>query len=101
MNDNNNKVSVPIAKTIQIAVPNNHSIAHLILEDKRELFVSPNHPTADNRLCGKISSGDILDNSKVVKAKLISYEKEYVCDILPAGKTGLYWTNGILLKSTL
>jgi hypothetical protein len=37
----------------------------------------------------------------VTGADPIPYTGEYTYDILPAGETGIYWANGIPLKSTL
>lgn len=91
----------PIIRTMKTAVDRNHQVVHLILKDSRELFASAGHPTADGRILSQLSPGDILDGSRVVSAKLIPYQEDYTYDILPGGETGLYWANGILLKSTL
>jgi hypothetical protein len=48
-----------------------------------------------------LRTGDELDNAAVTTADLILYNGEFTYDLLPAGDTGTYWANGILLKSTL
>ncbi|HSD04387.1 MAG TPA: Hint domain-containing protein [Nitrosopumilaceae archaeon] len=82
-------------------VPTDHKMVHIILDDKRELHVSPNHPTADGRLFGELLIGDTLDGSKIKNTELVLYNGTYTYDILPSDQTGFYWANGILIKSTL
>jgi hypothetical protein len=76
-------------------------MVHIILDDKRELYVSPNHPTADYRLFVNLLAGDTLDGSKIKSAELVLYNGTYTYDILPSSQTGFYWADGILVKSTL
>ncbi|HSB56211.1 MAG TPA: hypothetical protein VLD38_00170 [Nitrosopumilaceae archaeon] len=95
------KIIGTILKTGKTMVLPNHKMVHIILEDSRELFASPNHPTADGRLVGELSKGDTLDGSKIKNSELVPYQGTYTYDILPSGQTGFYWANGILIKSTL
>jgi hypothetical protein len=81
--------------------PADHTVVHLALADGRELFASPGHPTADGRLLGSIASGDIVDGSRVVAADRVPYGYGATFDLLPAGPTGAYWADGVLLRSTL
>lgn len=90
-----------ILKTASTIVPKHHKVIHLVLSDGRELFASPNHPTSDGRTIGGISVGDLIDGAYVIKSESILYDEASTYDILPSGGTGLYWANGILLKSTL
>jgi len=90
-----------ILKTSKTPVPYTHKITHIILEDGREIFASPGHPTIDNRNLGELALGDILDGSTVTNLEIISYRKDYTYDILPSGETGFYFANSILLDSTL
>ena len=55
----------------------------------------------DGRSLGTLAVGDGLDGARVIGADLEPAEEECTYDILPAGETGGYWANGILLKSTL
>jgi hypothetical protein len=77
------------------------TILHLVLQDGRELFVSPGHPLPDGRMIGSLASGDSVDETRVVSVEPVPYQEGMTYDILPSGGTGLYWANGILLKSTL
>lgn len=96
-----NKVEVPIFKTSSVTVPYSHKVTHLILSDGRSLWVSPGHPTANGKSVGQLKSGDKYDGSVIVSNDLQSYWDTRTYDILPAGDTGYYWANGILIGSTL
>ena len=95
------KQTAIILKTGRTLVPTDHIMVHVVLADKRELYVSPNHPTSDGRLFGGLLVGDDLDGSKIKSAYQVPYNGTYTYDILPSGQTGFYWANGILVASTL
>ena len=90
-----------ILKTGRTMAPPGHIMVHVVLADKRELYVSPNHPTADGRLFGELLVGDDLDGSKIKSVEQVTYNGTYTYDVLPSGQTGFYWANGILVASTL
>ncbi len=90
-----------ILKATKREVPQGHKMVHLVLADGREILASPKHPLADGRIFAHISQGDIVDGSKVITAELVSYRRKATYDLLPSGYTGLYWANGILVKSTI
>ena len=94
-------VAKPVLRIGKTAVPSTHKVVHLALTDGRELWVSPNHPTADGRRVGQLQAGDRLDGGLVRSATLVSYNSYATYDLLPADETGFYWANGILLASTL
>lgn len=96
-----NRIPAVILKNVTVAVPPGYRIVHLVLDDGRELFVSPGHPTSDGRRLGALTPGDILDGARVIIAEQVSYEGKATYDILPSGDTGFYWADGILIKSTL
>jgi hypothetical protein len=96
-----NKYSDIVLKTGKTMVPPDHKMVHIVLDDNRELYGSPNHPTVDGRVFGELFIGDTLDSAKIVHADLIPYNETYTYDILPSGPTGFYWANEILIKSTL
>lgn len=81
--------------------PPDHQVVHLILNDSRELFVSPGHSTIDGRTVGDLVAGDLYDGVSVVSTELVAYGKSATYDILPSGDTGFYWANSILIGSTL
>ena len=95
------KQTAVILKTGRTLVPTDHKMVHVILDDKRELYVSLNHPTADGILFGELLVGDPLDGSKIKSAEQVPYNGTFTYDILPSGQTGFYWANGILVGSTL
>jgi hypothetical protein len=82
---------LPILRTSQTPVRNDHQVVFLRLSDGREISASP----------GMLRPGDDLDGAKVTRADLVPYDGEFTYDILPAGDTGNYRAGGIPLKSTL
>jgi len=101
MGDSGSQIAAPILKTARVRVPAGHPMVRLILADGRQLTASPGHPLADGQRLGTVPTGDQLGGSTVVLAEWIEAEGTYTFDILPASETGLYWANGILLRSTL
>ncbi len=95
------RIQAQILKTSRIRVPENHQMVHAVLSDGRELWASPSHPTADGRILGDLKVGDILDGAQVTLIERIPYEGIATYDLLPAGGTGSYWANEILIGSTL
>ncbi len=95
------KQSAIIVRTGKTPVPPTHMMIHIVLDDHREIFASPGHPTADGRFLGELDVGSLLDNSKVKSIKYVPYDEKYTYDILPSGSTGFYWADGILVGSTL
>jgi hypothetical protein len=76
-------------------------MVHLALADGRDLLVSPGHRTGDGRPAGSLAAGDQLDGSRITAWELVPYAGKRTYDLLPAGATGRYWANGILMSSTL
>jgi hypothetical protein len=48
-----------------------------------------------------LQAGDFLDGARILSVERVLYTGMVTYDILPAGDTGAYWANGILLASTL
>ncbi len=95
------RVAAPVIETGSMRVPAGHMMVHLVLADGRELLASPGHRAADGRALGALQKGDEIDGSTITRWELVPYAGERTYDLLPAGPTGHYWTNGILLSSTL
>jgi hypothetical protein len=95
------RVAVPLVAIGSTPVPDTHEVVRLVLEDGRSVFVSPGHPTADERLVGDLHAGDVLDDAVVLSTQRVRYTAGFTFDVLPAGATGTYWANGVLLGSTL
>lgn len=95
------RVAAPVVEVGSMEAPAGHMMVHLVLADGRELLVSPGHRTADGRAAGALRRGDPLDGSTIATWELVPYAGGRTYDLLPAGATGHYWANGILLSSTL
>lgn len=95
------RVAAPLVAIGATPVPATHQVVRFVLDDGRTVLVSPGHPTADGRRVGDLSVGDLLDGALVVAAERVAYAGGFTFDLLPAGATGAYWANGILLGSTL
>jgi hypothetical protein len=95
------RVAAPVVEVGSMEAPATHRMVHLVLDDGRELLVSPGHRTADGRLAGDLHIGEQLGGSTVTKWELVPYAGGRTYDLLPAGATGFYWANGILMSSTL
>ena len=95
------RVEATVIEVGSTPVPPTHQMVHLTLADGRELWASPGHRTADGRPLGALAVGAAVDGSVVKTWELVAYSAGRTYDLLPAGATGTYWANGILLSSTL
>jgi hypothetical protein len=50
---------------------------------------------------GQLQVGDHVDGGRIVSSSLVRYMDYATYDLLPAGDTGFYWANDVLLASTL
>jgi len=96
-----NRVAAEMLDTAMTPVPVSFQVVRLVLSDGRTVTASPGHPTANWRALGDYVVGETLDGVMVVSVERIPYDGGTTYDLLPAGPTGLYWANGVLLKSTL
>ncbi len=101
LDSNGNKVVRPIELVSKASVPGDHTLCRLVLNDGRELFVSPGHPTTDAGEAGDLLPGDTLDGAVLLSIEKVRYEAGHTYDLLPSGETGFYFANGIPLGSTL
>jgi len=95
------RVPAGVAEIAQTAVPPSFQVIMVKLNDGRTVTASPGHPSADGRALGDHKIGDTLDGMLVTAVGYMTYNGNTTYDLLPGGATGLYWANGILLKSTL
>jgi hypothetical protein len=95
------RVALPLVQIGSTPVPPTHRVVHLVLSDGRAVDVSPGHPAADGRSVGDIVAGERYDGAIVLSVQRLAYEGGATFDVLPAGATGVYWANGVLLGSTL
>jgi hypothetical protein len=94
------RVARPLIRTGKMAAPENHQVVYLKLVDGREIRVSPGHPTPEGVPIGQLQAGDSLSGGIILSAERTNYKSRFTYDLLPAGDTGFYWANGILLGST-
>ncbi len=95
------RVPATILKTTRVLVPAGHLMVHVVLDDRRELWASPGHPTADGRSLAELRLGDTLDGGRIIRLERLPYDQPATYDVLPSGDMGWYWANGILMGSTL
>ena len=100
-NESGERVAAIILRVGSVRVPATHRMIHVILDDGRELWASPGHPTADGQVLGNLQVGNQLDGARITGIERVPYSGGFTFDILPSGGTGLYWANGILMGSTL
>ena len=101
LDTNGARVSAPLVAIGSTPVPATHIVVRVALDDGRLVYVSPGHPTADGRHIGDLAAGDTLDGARIASVDRVAYAGGATYDILPAGTTGAYWANGVLLGSTL
>jgi hypothetical protein len=100
--DNSGKrIAATIVETTVTPVPSSFQVVMVKLHDGRTVTASWGHPTVEGRSLGNYQVGDTLDGALVIAVEHVVYNYGATYDLLPAGPTGLYWANGILLKSTL
>ena len=95
------RVTGIVTRTSKVSVPPTHQMVRLLLDDGRELLVSPGHPTIDGRTVGDLVVGNLYNGVRIVASERVAYRDVATYDILPSGETGFYWANSILLDSTL
>jgi hypothetical protein len=95
------RIAARLLKTSRAIAPPTHAMAHIVLDNGRELWASPGHPTADGRRAGELVVGDALDGGHVMRVERLPYDQPAAYDVLPEGITGWYWANGILMGSAL
>ncbi len=101
LNEHGERVAAPLIAIGSMPVPTTHEVVRLALDDGRTVSVSPGHPTADGRRAGDLAAGDTLGGARITSAERVRYAGGATYDVLPAGATGAYWANGIVLGSTL
>lgn len=101
LNEKGERVDSAVVRVTKTSVPSTHKVVHLILSDGRKVWVSPGHPAAEGKTVRELTTGAIYDSARIRSAELVPYWDAATYDILPDTAGGLYWANGILLKSTL
>jgi hypothetical protein len=95
------QVARPVVAVAAVPVSQQHVMVRLVFTDGRELWVSPGHPTVDGRMVVQLKSGSAYSGGNIERMETVSYADGITYDLAPAGDTGFYWANGVLLASTL
>ena len=101
MDERGARLAAPLVAIGSSPVPSTHEVVRLVLDDGRRVDVSPGHPTQEGRMVGTLRAGDSFDGARVSSSDRVRYGGGATFDLLPAGATGAYWANGVLLGSTL
>jgi hypothetical protein len=101
VDDSGKRIAAGVVETAVTPVPSSFQVVTVRLDDGRTVTASPGHPTAEGRALGDYQAGDTLDGVLVMTVEHETYNAGATYDLLPSGETGLYWANGVLLKSTL
>ncbi len=101
LDDSGKRIAAPVLETVVTPVPPLFRVVRVRLNDGRAVTASPGHPTAEGKALSDYRVGDILDGALVVEAEYMAYDSGMTYDLLPAGTTGTYFANGVLLRSTL
>jgi len=95
------RVTVSVARVARRETPGPHLMLRLALADGRVLVAAGAHPAADGRPLRDLLSGERYDASPILSTDYVESSAPTTFDILPAGASGEYWANGILVGSTL
>ena len=95
------RIVTPILIVGRTPVTAPHAMVHVKLSDGRSVAASPLHPIADGHALESLHAGERYDGAIVESATREPYTGEATYDLLPDGPTGIYWVDGVALKSTL
>ncbi len=98
---NGRRVAAPVERVARRATPGPHLMLRLALSDGRVLVAAGAHPAADGTYLRQLHPGQRYDGATIVAVGWTPSTAPATFDILPAGPTGSYWANGILIGSTL
>ena len=101
VDESGKRIAASVIITSVAPVPLGFQVVSIKLNDGRIVSASAGHPTSEGRALKDYEVGDALDGAFVIEIEYATYDGGATYDILPSGTTGLYWANGILLKSTL
>jgi hypothetical protein len=95
------RVAAPVVQVTSRSTPGPHLMLRLALSDGRVLVAAGAHPAADGTFLRQLRIGEAYDGATVAAMDWVPSTASMTFDILPAGSTGTYWANGILVGSTL
>jgi hypothetical protein len=95
------RIPANVITTTMTPVPAGFQLVRTTLDDGRTVTASPGHPAADGKPLGEFHTGEPLDGGRIVAVEMVTYNGTATYDLLPAGGTGIYYADRIILKSTL
>jgi hypothetical protein len=95
------RVPARVVLTGATPVVASHTLVRIELADGRTVSASAGHPTAEGAPLGDVLSGDRIDGAPVIRVERVPYRGEHTVDLLPDTPSGVYWADGIPLRSTL
>ena len=96
-----NRVPGVVDEVASSPVPSGHQMVRATLSDGRQLIASPGHPLEDARTLADLEVGSSVDGATVISVALIEYAGSETYDLLASGDTGHYWSDGVLVGSTM
>ncbi len=94
------RIARPIAKVGSVFAGDHHRLLEVTLSDGRRVRASSPHPTATGQL-SDLTVGSTFDGAIVTAIDQVPMAGRHTFDLLPAGPSGLYIADGVILGSTL
>jgi hypothetical protein len=95
------KVPSPVAAVSSPKIRGPHNVARVVLDDGRSFTASLEHPLLAGQRVQDLRAGERYAGSTVIDVRVVRYTGSHTFDILPSGQTGVYWVDGVPVKSTL
>ncbi len=77
-----------------------HQLVQATLADGRVMRASAGHPDTAGLAVGGLAHGATLSGSTIVAIERVPYDGARTHDVLPSGSTGIYWADGVALRSS-
>jgi hypothetical protein len=95
------RIAAPVLQVVRRATPGPHLMLRLALSDGRAVIAAGAHPAADGTLLRELAPGRQYDGATIASTTWMVSTAAATFDLLPAGPTGTYWANGLLIGTTL
>lgn len=81
-------------------VSGGHELIQLSLADGRVLRASAGHPDVAGVALGTARVGAAMSGSTITAIDRVPYSGSHTHDVLPSGSTGVYWADGVAVRSS-
>lgn len=95
------RIPARIEAISQSEVRGAHHVARVTLGDGRTFTASLEHPLLGGQRVQDLAAGARYAGSTVTAIEVVPYSAPHTYDLRPAGPTGIYWVNGVPMRSTL